>query len=103
MRNQRNASLCETGIRAELLPFLADVCRESPQFIDYRLWAGCGAANSELIAVDRVVGIKGLPGRPGIGVGHRPDERPGQWTADPELTVLREWIGEDVELYREFL
>lgn len=36
-----------------------------------------------------VVGIKGLPGRPGIGVGHRPDFG----DPDPDGRILAEWLG----------
>jgi hypothetical protein len=43
-----------------------------------------------------VVGIKGLPGRKGLGLGHRPDHR---FTPDPDFAKLREWIGADAEHY----
>lgn len=43
-----------------------------------------------------VVGIKGLPGRGGIGMGHRDNFR---GTDDPCGALLREWIGEDAEAY----
>lgn len=103
MRNQGCASLCQSGIRAELLPFLADICKQGGDFIDAQLWQCATGGRTLTGGQAECVGIKGLPGRPGIGVGHRPDSRPAEWTADPELTVLKEWIGEDVELYREFL
>lgn len=101
MRNEGTASLCQTGIRAELLPYLAKVCQDGPDFIDGRLWQM--AQRRYLGPIGGVVGIKGLPGRPGIGVGHRPDSRPGEWSDDADLSKLREWVGEDIELYREFL
>jgi hypothetical protein len=102
MQNQGTASLCQTGMEAHALPFLKDACVQRPEAIDWWLWQ-YGLRRSHLLAIDRCVGIKGLPGRPGIGVGHKPERHPEQWTADPKLTVLREWIGNDVELYREFL
>jgi hypothetical protein len=46
-----------------------------------------------------VIGIKGLPGRPGIGYGHRPDGR--GWTGDPDGVKLSELVG--AELAREYL
>lgn len=104
MMNQQYASLCQTAIRAEELPVLAYVCKEGGDFIDQRLWQRAGNRSLRVgLPTGRVVGMKGLPGRPGIGIGHRPDSRPQEWTADPELKVLREWIGSDIELYREFL
>lgn len=102
MENLGHASLSQTGIRAELLPLLRQICRESPDFIDARLWARSRCPRV-LRRIGKVVGIKGLPGRAGIGVGHRPDERPTEWTDDPQGAVLREWIGrEDSQLYERF-
>jgi hypothetical protein len=101
MKNLGTASLCQTGIRAEMLAMLAAACKESADFIDARLWQM--PQRRLLLNIGRCVGMKGLPGRPGIGVGHRPDTRRGEWTEDKDLAVLREWIGDDVEMYREFL
>jgi hypothetical protein len=42
--------------------------------------------------------IKGLPGRPGAGVGH--DKR--FYKQDKDLSKFREWCG-DVEAYRGFI
>lgn len=46
------------------------------------------------------IGIKGLPGRAGIGIGHRlgPNEK-----TDHDGTILREWIGDDAARYSGFL
>ena len=46
------------------------------------------------------VGIKGLPGKAGLGMGHRFDERHPQ---DADLTLLKEWVGvSDASLYETF-
>lgn len=100
MKNEYSASLCQTGMRASMLPLLAEICQNGPNFIDARLWRR--ARNRYLGDWGGVVGLKGLPGRPGIGMGHRPDTQPG-WEADPDLVKLREWLGEDIALYKEFL
>lgn len=42
-----------------------------------------------------VVGIKGMPGRPGIGVGHR-------MTGTDSPEKLAQWIGKDADLYASF-
>jgi len=101
LRNQAHASLCQTAIHREMLPTLQLIC-ESPntsQFIDVRLWEHITARRS-FHGGRRVIGMKGLPGRPGIGVGHRP-EVGGGWETDPDLRILTEWIGsEDVETYQ---
>lgn len=103
MKNAASASLCQTGIRAELLPVLADVCRE-PDFIDGRLWMQVRGDHRDLKCVGTgCIGIKGMPGRAGIGVGHRPHDCTAAWGDDQDLIVLRTWVGDDVELYKEFL
>lgn len=45
------------------------------------------------------VGLKGMPGEPGLGMGHRVD----YGTLDfPQMDVLRQWIGkEDWNVYRQ--
>lgn len=101
--NYRHASLCQTGMRSELLPMLADVCRKGQDFIDVRMWRTLdGSRKVHFIRENHlVVGMKGLPGRPGIGIGHRP-EYGGAWKSDPDMKVLRSWIGEDAAAYEEF-
>jgi hypothetical protein len=94
LRNRTHASLCQTAIRKECLSEFAKMCRQNLKFIDIKLWE-CGG-----VFIDpTVVGIKGMPGRPGIGMGHRPH---AGWTPDPDLAQLRAWIGDDADLYEGF-
>jgi len=70
MGNTKHASLCATafkgiGVRATF----EQICRQNKTMIDIKLWRAC---KGKLYAqAGGVVGIKGYPGRPGIGVGHR--------------------------------
>lgn len=99
--NSAHASLCSTGIRCELLPVIRRICESpDPNFIDVRLWE---SVPGFLRQDHHTVGIKGLPGRPGIGIGHRPDMSRGDWHHDPNLIKLREWVGDDVALYEPFM
>jgi glycosyltransferase involved in cell wall biosynthesis len=100
--NKRHASLCQTGIRKEYLNYLKSICLECPQFIDVALWRSMFQFGPALIESKMSVGIKGLPGRMGIGMGHRPTNG-GAWHPDPDLAVLTEWIGDDVELYKRYM
>jgi hypothetical protein len=101
LSNSVHASLCQTGIRSDLLPIFENVLHERKQeFIDVRLWQECRQASQVLTPTELSVGIKGLPGRPGIGIGHRPDRSPKNWKADPKLTVFRDWLGTDADLYK---
>jgi hypothetical protein len=101
--NHDHASLCQTAIHRDLIPLLVDVCKTpNHEFLDIRLWAKvprdlqwtfCPASPSS-------IGIKGLPGRAGIGIGHRPREG---WNSDHDMGFLRSKIEEDADLYRDFV
>lgn len=94
LTNHSHASLCSSALRGGALNTLKQACQGSPDFIDIALWRE--ATNKLLFRGHGVVGIKGLPGRPGIGVGHS-RRFPGEY--DPESKILRSWIGADVAAY----
>lgn len=95
LRNDKHASLCATALRGRALETLRWVCDRGSKFIDLDLWKK--HKPSRLISGNRVVGIKGLPGRGGIGMGHRADL---QGDHDTDGAILRAWIGSDAELYQ---
>lgn len=101
--NNVGASLCQTVMRREALPLFEKIIRGclagKTYGVDTTFWRAIPKIQWALTRTDTVVGIKGLPGRVGLGVGHRPDAR---WTADPELRQLRAWIGDDAETYAAF-
>lgn len=94
------ASLCQTAFRRELIPLLRDTATEAlargSYGVDNAFWAAVPQQRQVRRRIDTVVGIKGLPGQPGLGRGHRPDP---SWTADPALTTLRAWVGADAGVY----
>jgi len=95
--NTQHASLCQTGFRASLIPQVIDVIKGTVgPFIDIALWKL--DVKKALHTSHLCTGIKGMPGRAGIGMGHK--SHPG-WTSDPNCDVLREWIGDDAEEYLE--
>lgn len=97
------ASLCQTAMQRSMLPLLRktiQTCMASNSYgIDTNLWRAAGRNEWGFSHQMTVVGIKGLPGRVGLGMGHRPDAR---WTADPDLAQLRAWIGADADTYAGF-
>lgn len=99
LENSGHASLCQTGFRAELIPRLQSLCASPSPFIDVQLWNAHPVIRKRLERTGQVVSIKGLPGRPGIGIGHRPQ---GGWAKDPDLEQLQAWIGDHAELYAGF-
>lgn len=95
LANTGHASLCSTAMRGSALQDFADACRARPKFIDLELWRR--ARGRHLFGGHRVVGIKGLPGRGGIGMGH---DAAFNGQADPDGALLRSWVGSDAEAYR---
>lgn len=94
LHNNAHASLCSTAMRGAAIETFRQACRRRPKFIDLELWGR--HKSRHLFTGNRVVGIKGLPGRGGIGMGHRDDFK---GTLDPDLVLLRQWVGNDAELY----
>lgn len=99
------ASLCQTGVRAETAVPLLEVqlarYRATKRIgLDRALWEAIPRPHWALARTDTVVGLKGLPGRQGLGVGHQA-ARTARWTPDPDGTQLAAWIGtEDAAWYR---
>jgi hypothetical protein len=96
--NDKHASLCQTGMRPEVLPVLKRIC-EARRWVDMALWKDFPG---KMFAGEQNVGIKGLPGRPGQVGAHQNPRTLRRMVADPNLETLRSWIGEDAEAYRKF-
>ena len=96
LRNDRHASLCATAMKGEAIKAFRVELMRTETFIDVNLWRNFRGP-SVLNATDFVTGIKGLPGRGGIGMGHRPDFK-GQ--IDASGSILRQWTGANSGLYR---
>ena len=72
MGNTDHASLCSTALRGPALDALRRSCEQGAKGIDLRLWRDFGGSKRLYPPQPRgVTGIKGYPGRPGLGVGHR--------------------------------
>ena len=87
-RNNQHASLCATACKGKGLVALRKAVANRRTFIDMDLWGRC---RGKLRRSNLTVGIKGLPGRGGIGGGHREDYG--------HPMNLRDWLGEDASIY----
>jgi hypothetical protein len=87
--NRQHASLFQTAFTKELLPLFINCLNN--KFIDFVFW---NKASNKLLfqAGTLAVGIKGMPGRGGIGAGHK---RTMAFLQDPNLTYLKNLIGND--------
>ena len=97
MNNRAHASLHSSALRGAAIDALESALATPQKFYDCAIWAAC--ADRKIITTRLTVGIKGLPGRPGIAEGH--DGISGR--PDPGGRMLRSWIGEgDARNYERF-
>ena len=89
-----HASLAATVCRGNALHLFKKMCN-SPirKPLDFTLWRKF-QGRKKLLDSHHVVGIKGLPGRPGIGVGHRRN-----FGSRDESDTLRLWAGDYADNY----
>ena len=95
--NFRYASLCNTAMHAEMLPVLDEAVNSGQLFPDMEFWRKCNEKeipNVILINLYLGVGIKQMPGRPGIGSGHHTNAVEG-FIKDPGFNYLKKWVGEE--------
>lgn len=67
-KNMAHASLCQTSVKGCGINALKEACQTKEKFIDIALWRSMSGVVYPYAG--GVVGIKGYPGRAGIGIGH---------------------------------
>ena len=92
--NTKHASLCQTGIRRDLIRFLIPLCEDNLRYIDIDLWRIVQGRKYLDMGERLCVGLKGLPGRGGIGMGHDDHD-----TNDPDYSKFITFLGEDADVY----
>ncbi len=94
-QNMDHASLAQTACRKSFLTTINSLL-DGDSFLDIRIWK----AGSGLIFHDDkgslYCGMKGMPGREGIGYGHK--RKPYAYI-DQDLSVLRSWVAD----YQDYL
>lgn len=83
-----HASLASVGVKGEALKKLKEICNSGSRRIDMDLWSQY-QGNKTLLETANVIGIKGLPGRPGIGVGHR-----DTFGTPDNAGIFESWLGD---------
>lgn len=98
-QNTDHGSLFQTAMRIEMVEILRNACESGDHWVDLNVWRNVSFHNARLFPHSGgAIGIKGLPGRAGIGCGHRDSIG----AVDVDGSVLRRWIGSDAEAYAEF-
>jgi len=88
-QNQKHASLAQTGFRISMLPEFESLLGGRDNFLDIPLWKSNAAKRIYTDDPPLYVGIKGMPGRNGIGAGHNP--KYCYRKHDGDFHVLRQW------------
>lgn len=96
LSNDEHASLRCSAMRGSAIETFRKILETPHRYYDLRLWMT--HKDRALFDTELTLGMKGLPGRPGIAEGH--DGLKGQ--EDPEGTALRRMIGEDADWYLPF-
>lgn len=93
--NTEHASLRCTAMRGAAIDTFREVLAMPYRYYDLRLWAR--HEDRKVFPRRLTVGIKEMPGRPGIALGHD-----GRGNNDADGTKLRELIGDDADWYLPF-
>lgn len=106
--NTGHASLAQTGFRSSFLPIFTGCVERGMEtnWVDQQIWQIVGERKlrAQLFVDDGLplyCGMKGLPGRPGIGQGHKEAMYREQDT--PDRARLRAWIPCDFQAYLDIL
>src|SRR5262249_1118627 len=98
--NVTHSALASTAFSADLLPFIEQLALRGNPYIDLALWE---EYRGEKLLLKNWhnnrplhVGIKGLPGEPGIS---EQTHKGMTGSYDVNYSVLRDWLREDAEVY----
>lgn len=96
--NNKHSSLFQTVISYSIINIFKRVLERRAKFVDIMLYRHfVPRSDINLFTGENLaIGIKGLDGRPGIGIGHRENY---VLQPDPDFKKLRELIGEDYKYY----
>jgi hypothetical protein len=95
--NTLHSSLFQVAFSTRVLSTFETMCINRPRFIDIHFFRAISKDKVHLFnGQDLAIGIKGLPGRAGIGMGHRMELR---MKKDPHFIKLKEFIGNDYKYY----
>lgn len=96
--NTAHASLAQTAFTPAAREQVRTCVAEATNcFIDLGIWKKKGIRSYVHPRSTVHVGMKALPGRLGVGYGHRRLFK----DVDPDWKILRSWIGDDVAWYQE--
>lgn len=100
--NEKHAALSQTAFKRNLLPLFEKAVNSGEYYIDSEFWDRVMKGNISHIFLGNTelsIGMKGMPGREGLGAGHTIRG----YQIDRDKSRLREWLGSAAELYVPYL
>ena len=96
--NKDHASLFQTAFSPKGLEALEKACMKGSKFIDLMVFRNLVPRSKINLfeGLDLAIGIKGLSGRPGIGIGHK---QRFLIQPDTDMSMLKTWVGNDHTYY----
>lgn len=107
--NVSRASLAQTAFRQSFLAEFNELLNSGDTYLDIRMWKKLEFSERGFIFVKNFndnlyVGIKGLPGRPGIGIGHDTDHSMYKvYPRDSSREILKQWTWKDHDIYMDII
>ncbi|MFA7283688.1 MAG: glycosyltransferase family A protein, partial [Candidatus Omnitrophota bacterium] len=105
--NTIHASLAQTGFTRKFMnTFTALLDADGGTYLDLHIWRtainnGVGYLFTDDDPNSSYLGIKGLPGRTGIGIGHKTGMYKGH--IDTTRSILKTWVPQDYKVYLDIL
>jgi hypothetical protein len=103
---KHNAALARTAVNSDwFLSLPKSYFYANCVYMDARMWSEKNFPGRRLLhrpfgERHSVVGMKGMPGRAGLSMGHDPNV--AAYRPDPDGSVLRDWVGDDAEVYLRY-
>lgn len=102
LKNRNFSTFSQTIFRRSVIPDLKKVLETRDSKFDSGFWKESTVPRYLIPTTTLTVGMKGLPGRPGLGIGHNAED--SNWQQDTNnLDYLYKWIGEDFQAYKELI
>jgi len=110
-KNMMHASLAQTAFKSSFLLEFGGLLKKIYVYLDINIWKKVKERGGGFLFVDSdmkplYLGMKGLPGRAGIGIGHDPNHRIYRsHPCDKSRKILKNWIPEndDYNIYTDII
>ena len=102
-RNSNFCSLSQTGFKETIFPIVLEGIKSNQQYLDYYIWTNAMKVITCIFDDSKEplsVGMKSLPGRKGIGIGHKENTYS---VFDKDYSILKQWIPDNYESYLGFV